>query len=175
MSLVHLLPHLGADSLIRHDVLRSHIEATNITPTLEFLNGLVATPERIRSNSGVLSLAICGFEKHPDRLEAHKLIRRYFVLLDCLFPHWFHVCNKYDNTLAVIFTALSDIHEVDSVDGGHTRQFECDESAMQIFLHSHTIQTRHMHREAGIRDADSVRIIRAAQDYFAIRFPIEKV
>jgi hypothetical protein len=169
MSITRLLPNLYGRELVNLTISRQEIETADTAPALSFLKSLIATPENIVANNGVLSLSLSGYEEMGEYLLAHSVIRHFFVRLDCLFPYWFHVCNRRDRTLKRLFASMVEIRAADS-NTQNGNKFECDLDALPIFMHSHELHSNLLHYQNGISKAQSKNIIDTVKNYFEIEF-----
>lgn len=155
-------------------ITRGHIEALELDPVLQLVRSLVATPEAAARNAGRLSLSISGYHKGERGQRANReQLRRYFQALDQEFSGWFHVCNRWDNTLRMLFLAMTPLKEApDPLTGKLRLTFEL--SALELFISVHNLALMRLHQENGIPPRTTTHVRQLMQSYFDNYFVLLK-
>lgn len=165
----HGLQHLGSNrgfEPLLFTISREQIESLNLRPVLRMLESLTLTPKMTASNAGRLSLTISGYHK-GERGQQHNrdMLRRYFLALDRHFNGWFHVCNRWDNTLRMLFLAMTSLKEVPNP-GSDKPRLEFDLNALDLFITVHSLALTRLHQQNGIAPQITEHVKQLMQAYF---------
>lgn len=147
-------------------ITREQIETLNIRPALEVIGNAVSTPKSVALNAGRLSLTVNGYVQGERILKPNRdLIRRYFTALDRQFNGWFHVCNRWDNTLRMLFLATTPLKEIKSCDSA-LPQFGFDISELRMFISVHNAAMEKLHQNNGIPRRTTEHVKNLMEAYF---------
>lgn len=138
-------------------ITRAEIESLDIGPALAVINKAM---KRAKSNTGRLSLSVKGYAK-GERIqpENRKVISNYFRRLNEHFDGWFHLCNRWDNTLRMLFLMIAPLKEV----GG---QLCFDLSELRHFIAKHNCALEKLHRDLGIPSSTTTHAQKLMTAYF---------
>lgn len=145
-------------------ITREEIEQVRLQPALSLVRSLMATPRLTVCNTGALSLAIDGYAA-GERAQAvnRAQIRRYFLLLDRQFNGWFHLCNRWDNSLRMLFLSMACLKESTSPD---KPGLVFDVNDLQLFITVHNMAMTRIHLQSGIPHRITAHTKRLMQAYF---------
>lgn len=147
-------------------ITRDQIEALNLQPALDVIHSALSTPKLVAANAGRLSLSVTGYVK-GERIQKsnREIIQKYFVALDREFNGWFHLCNRWDNTLRMLFLATTPLKEIQS-SGSDQSQLCFDLSELRLFVSTHNAAMMQLHRENGIPLRTTEHVKKLMQAYF---------
>lgn len=143
-------------------ITRNEIERLDPGPALEVLGSMMATPKLVAYNAGTLSLSIEGYSAGERAQQANRMrIRRYFVALDRQFNGWFHLCNRWDNTLQMLFLSMASLRESPRGPG-----LTFDTGDLKLFITVHNMALARIHLQNGISHATTAHVKQLMQSYF---------
>ena len=147
-------------------ITRDQIETLDLEPALHLIRAAVSTRQLAISNAGRLSLTVTGYAKGERILPVNReLIRRYFLALDRQFNGWFHLCNRWDNTLRMLFLATASLREVKG-DESEVPQLCFDLSELRLYISIHNMALAKLHRELSIPQHTTDHVKKLMQAYF---------
>jgi hypothetical protein len=147
-------------------ITREQIETLNLQPALDVIHSALSTPKVVAYNAGRLSLSVTGYVKGERILKPNReIIRKYFVALDREFNGWFHLCNRWDNTLRMLFLATTPLKEIQNV-ADEQAQLCFDLSELKLFISEHNMALMQLHRDNGIPLRTTEHIKKLMQAYF---------
>ncbi len=163
-TLSHISSH-GFKPLVL-TITRDQIESLNLQPALEVIRSALATPKLVAANAGRLSLSVTGYVK-GERIQKpnREIIQHYFVALDREFDGWFHLCNRWDNTLRMLFLATTPLREIQNPASAQP-QLCFDLSELRLFISVHNAAMMQLHRENGIPLHTTEHVKKLMQAYF---------
>lgn len=131
------------------------------------LNKLVESREALEASNGTLALLISGYDEDPRELHEIPEVRAYFKQLDALFPYWFHVCVRIENTLQLLLTLLIELTPValDDPPGAIGYRFAHDE--LNRFVQKRLDAMEALHLFHGFDQATSQRIRELVINYYS--------
>jgi hypothetical protein len=159
-------------------ITREQIETLNLQPALDIIYAALSTPKLVAANAGRLSLSVTGYVK-GERIQKpnREIIQQYFVSLDRAFNGWFHLCNRWDNTLRMLFLATTPLKEIQPA-GSEQPQLCFDLSELRLFISIHNAAMTQLHRENGIplRTTDHTKkLMQAYFDNYFLKLKEEKI
>ncbi len=159
---------------IHFAITRAEIEALELEPVLQLVRSLVATPDATSHNAGRLSIKISGYHKGERGQRANReQLLRYFQALDQEFNGWFHLCNRWDNTLRMLFLAMTPLRETpDPLTDKPRLTFEL--SALELFISMHNLALMRLHQENGIPPRTTTHVRQLMRCYFDNYFVLLK-
>jgi hypothetical protein len=156
---------LGFEPLV-FSISREQIETLDLQPALRIVQSMTVTPQVTASNAGRLSLTISGYHKgERGQRRNREILRRYFLALDRQFNGWFHVCNRWDNTLRMLFLAMTPLKEVPNPESDKPR-LEFDLNALDLFISVHNLALTRLHQQNGIPARTTEHVKALMQAYF---------
>lgn len=156
---------LGFEPMV-FTISREQIESLDLKPMMRVVQIMTLTPKITASNAGRLSLTISGYKKgERGERRNRELLRRYFLALDRQFNGWFHLCNRWDNTLRMLFLAMTPLKESLSSSGDKPR-LEFDLNALELFITVHNLALARLHQQNGIPSAITEHVKQLMQAYF---------
>lgn len=164
-------PNLYADLIGRHAVMvtipREDIECGNVDDAVAALNKLVASREALEDSNGTLALLVGGYDDDPRELHLIPEVRAYFKELDALFPYWFHVCVRIENTLQLLLTLLIELTPVALADPPGAIGYRFDHDDLNTFVQKQLDEMEALHRIHGFDQATSQRIRELVINYYS--------
>lgn len=155
----------GFDPLV-FTISREQIESLNVEPVLQVVRSMTLTPKITAGNAGRLSLTVSGYHKgERGQRRNREVLRRYFLALDRQFNGWFHVCNRWDNTLRMLFLAMTPLNEVQDP-GSDRLRLQFDLSALDLFITIHNFALSRIHHQSGIAPHITEHVKQLMQAYF---------
>ncbi len=147
-------------------ITRAQIENLALDPALQLVRSLTVTPDAAVRNAGRLSLSISGYHKgERGQRDNRDQLRRYFQALDQEFNGWFHVCNRWDNTLRMLFLAMTPLREApDPLTDKPRLTFEL--SSLELFISVHNLALMRLHQENGVPPRTTTHVRQLMQSYF---------
>lgn len=147
-------------------ITREQIESLNLQPALNVIHSALSTPKIAAYNAGRLSLSVSGYAKGERILKPNReLIRHYFTALDRQFNGWFHLCNRWDNTLRMLFLATTPLKEVQTADS-ELPQLCFDLSELRLFISIHNMALNQLHQQLDISPRTTEHVKKLMQAYF---------
>jgi hypothetical protein len=169
---MNLFTGLINSDCIQLGITRQSIIENDISFALKKLNLLVATPEAVRKSSGALSLAVLGYDADPRELPEIPEVRRYFKALVEAFPYWFHVLNRIDDSLSLIFTLSADsIQIVRAPNGSFGTTY--DTAEVIRFFKRHAAYLDSLHQLHHVSERDTSHIVSLVTNYYESKLGID--
>lgn len=147
-------------------ITREQIESLSLQPALDVIDSALSTPKLAALNAGRLSLSVTGYVK-GERIQKpnRQIIQTYFIALDRAFNGWFHLCNRWDNTLRMLFLATTPLKEIPNP-GTDQPQLCFDLSELRQFILVHNMALAQLHKENGIPSHTTEHVKKLMQAYF---------
>lgn len=163
-----LLTHVNRHGLkpVLLTIHRDEIEQLNLKPALQMVQAMTATPTLVAYNAGTLSLSVDGYAAGERATpENRALIRRYFTMLDRQFNGWFHLCNRWDTSLQMLFLSMTSLKQSSATDSGRPG-LRFDANDLQLFITVHNMSLARIHMQNGISYRTTMHVKRLMQAYF---------
>jgi hypothetical protein len=144
---------------------RIAIERGNVAECAAQLRSLLATRGNVLENNGTVSFAISGYESDSRQPFEIEEVRRYFQRLDDHEPQWFHLCNRTDDTLRLLFMSTARVLAAPAIGAcviGHT----FDRNQLKSFLMRHYHAMKGLHEEFEVPQSTSENISGLVISYF---------
>lgn len=141
---------------------RDEIDRLDLEPALDVIHSMMATPKLTAYNAGTMSLALEGYSIGERAQPANRArIRRYFVALDRQFNGWFHLCNRWDSSLQMLFLSMTSLRESPKGPG-----LTFDTGDLKLFITVHNMALARVHLQNGIPYSTTAHVKQLMQAYF---------
>jgi hypothetical protein len=83
-------------------VSKDDVEVGNIAPTLQVLQTLLESPDKIRIMREKVEISFHGYDQFPQELDEIPAVRNFVAALDHKFPYWLYFLTKHFTGLQCI-------------------------------------------------------------------------
>lgn len=159
------LRNVIAPSPIRVRIERRQIEGDKVSGHAGYLRSLTATRELVLENNARLPLEVAGYEGDERALWEIGEVRRFFRRLDDCEPQWFHLCNRTDQTLKMLFMCTS--RQMSAIPAGQDRPVhKFDRQGLHSFMMRHYTAMKGLHSDFSVPQDTSEQISGLIIGYF---------